>query len=189
MPANLTATARCAGRNAPPASPVDGQCFIVGSAPTDAWAGQAGAIAGFAPGGWRFLAPVAGLSALDKASGQTATYDGTAWVIGTIKGARLEIAGNPVVGARGTAVATAPATLDDAAEQLAGEAKSSADGAEAHGRRFAAEAPKSARPDPAQTFDFDAMVADAGAIAEEGMGEAPRFVAFASTSMPPIAAT
>ncbi|WP_439571767.1 type-F conjugative transfer system pilin assembly protein TrbC [Sphingomonas sp.] len=73
------------------------------------------------------------------------------------------------------------------AEQLAREAKSSADAAEAHGRRFASEAPKSARPDPAQTFDFDAMVADAGAMAGEGMGEAPRFVAFASTSMPPAA--
>ena len=73
------------------------------------------------------------------------------------------------------------------AEQLAREARSSADGAEAHGRRFAAEAPKSARPDLAQTFDFDAMVANAGAIAEEGMGEAPRFIAFASLSMPPAA--
>ena len=73
------------------------------------------------------------------------------------------------------------------AEQLAREAKTSAAEAQTHGRRFASEAPKSVRPDPAQTFDFDAMVADAGAMTEEGMGEAPRFVAFASTSMPPAA--
>lgn len=73
------------------------------------------------------------------------------------------------------------------AEQLAREARSSASDAQAHGRRFAGEATKSARPDPAQTFDFDRMVADAGTMASEGMGEAPRFIAFASLSMPPVA--
>ena len=39
----------------------------------------------------------------------------------------------------------------------------------------------------AQTFDFDRMVADAGTMASESMGEAPRFIAFASLSMPPAA--
>lgn len=73
------------------------------------------------------------------------------------------------------------------AEQMARDAKSSAADAEAHGRRFASEAPKSARPDPAQAFDFDAMIAQAGTMAGESMGEAPRFIAFASTSMPPAA--
>lgn len=73
------------------------------------------------------------------------------------------------------------------AEQLAREARTSAADAQAHGKRFASEAPKSVRPDPAQAFDFDRMVADAGTMASEGMGEAPRFIAFASTSMPPAA--
>ena len=73
------------------------------------------------------------------------------------------------------------------AEQLAREARTSAADAQAHGKRFASEAPKSVRPDPAQAFDFDKMVADAGTMASEGMGEAPRFIAFASTSMPPAA--
>ena len=73
------------------------------------------------------------------------------------------------------------------AEQLAREARTSAADAQAHGKRFASEAPKSAWPDPAQAFDFDRMVADAGTMASEGMGEAPRFIAFASTSMPPAA--
>lgn len=73
------------------------------------------------------------------------------------------------------------------AEQLAREARTSAADAQAHGRRFASEAPKSVRPDPAQAFDFDRMVADAGTMASEGMGEASRFIAFASTSMPPAA--
>ena len=95
------------GGNAPPASPVDGQCFIVGIAPTGVWAGHAAAIAGYAAGGWRFVAPVAGMRALDKASGQTATYDAAAWVVGTVKGAKLKLAGSQVVGARLAAVANA----------------------------------------------------------------------------------
>ena len=91
--------------NTPPASPVDGQCFVVGTAPTGAWAGHAKAIAGYAPGGWRFVAAVAGMSALDKVSGQTASYDGTAWSIGAIRGASLKLGGSQVVGARLAAVA------------------------------------------------------------------------------------
>ena len=73
------------------------------------------------------------------------------------------------------------------AEQLSREARTSATEAQAHGRRFVGEAPKIARPDPAKAFDFDRMVADAGTMASEGMGEAPRFIAFASLSMPPAA--
>ena len=79
------------------------------------------------------------------------------------------------------------ATARARAEQMTRDAKTSAVEAEAHGRRFASEAPRSARPNPAQTFDFDAMVAQAGAMAGERMGEAPRFIAFASLSMPPAA--
>ena len=101
----VAAAVESVGSNAPPANPVEGQCFIIGTAPTGVWAGHASAIAGYAAGGWRFVAAVAGMRALDKASGQTATYDGAAWVVGTIKGAKLELAGSQVVGARGAAVA------------------------------------------------------------------------------------
>ena len=44
------------------------------------------------------------MRALDKVSGHTATYDAAAWVVGTVKGAKLELAGSQVVGARGAAV-------------------------------------------------------------------------------------
>ncbi len=101
----LAAAVETVGSNVPPASPLAGQCFIVGTAPTGAWAGQGKAIAGYGPGGWRFVAAVAGMRSLDKASGQTATFDGTSWVVGTLKGAKLELAGSQVVGARGAAVA------------------------------------------------------------------------------------
>jgi hypothetical protein len=101
----LAAAVEAVGANAPPADPAEGQCFLVGPAPSGAWAGQAGAIAGFAAGGWRFVGAVAGMRALDKGSGQIASYDGVAWTVGTIKGATLELAGSKVVGARGAAVA------------------------------------------------------------------------------------
>ena len=101
----VAAAVESVGGNAPPASPVDGQCFIVGTAPTGVWAGHASAIAGYAAGGWRFVAPIAGMRALDKVSGQTATYDAAAWVVGTVKGAKLELAVSQVVGARLAAVA------------------------------------------------------------------------------------
>ena len=45
------------------------------------------------------------MRALDKVSGHTACYDGAAWVVGTISGARLELAGSQVVGPRLAAVA------------------------------------------------------------------------------------
>ena len=101
----VAAAVESVGANAPPASPTDGQCFIVGTAPTGVWAGHARAIAGYAAGGWRFVAAIAGMRALDKVSGQTASYDGAAWVVGTVKGAKLELAGLQVVGARLAAVA------------------------------------------------------------------------------------
>ena len=73
------------------------------------------------------------------------------------------------------------------AERLTDEAKASAATAEAHGKRFvdAAKAKRSPRTD--SIFDFDKMLADAGSMTSESMGQAPRFIAFASTSMPPAA--
>ena len=101
----VAAAVESVGGNAPPPSPADGQCFIVGTAPTGAWEGHGSSIAGYAPGGWRFLAATAGMRALDKATGQTACFDGVAWSLGIVKGARLELSGSQVVGARLTAVA------------------------------------------------------------------------------------
>lgn len=50
------------GVDAPPADPTVGQAWIVGAAPTGAWAGRAGAVAGWTGGGWRFVPPFEGLS-------------------------------------------------------------------------------------------------------------------------------
>ena len=91
--------------NAPPGSPAVGSSYVVGSAPTGAWAGHALALAGYTEGGWRFIGPVSGLTVLDKASGEFATYAAGAWERGHVRAAKLSVGGNQVVGARLAAVA------------------------------------------------------------------------------------
>jgi len=73
------------------------------------------------------------------------------------------------------------------AEDVLSQANDSAAEAQAHGKRYAEQAARSARPEGEDVFDFDKMVADAGTMASDGLGEAPRFIAFASLSMPPAA--
>jgi Protein of unknown function (DUF2793) len=89
----------------PPASPAVGSSYVVGASPTGAWAGHARALAGYTNGGWRFIEALEGLSALDKASGETATFRAGAWEKGQARAAKLSVGGNQVVGARGAAVA------------------------------------------------------------------------------------
>ena len=107
---------------APPGSPAIGVCYIVGASPSGAWAGKAQQLAAYTSGGWRFVAPRDGLNAYVKASGATAAFRGTAWVMGDISGAQLSIDGVKVIGARGAAI-TAPAggaTVDAEARTVIG---------------------------------------------------------------------
>jgi conjugal transfer pilus assembly protein TrbC len=67
----------------------------------------------------------------------------------------------------------------------ASAAKTAEDG-HANGTRLAASAQVKTG-GTSDLFDFDGMVADAGTMAKADLGEAPRFIAFASTSMPPAA--
>jgi hypothetical protein len=83
-----------------PAAPVIGQCWIVGSAPTGAWAGQADAIACWTSGGWRFLAAFEGFHAWSLTDGVMARRTASGWVVGTLTAAKLSIGGQQVVGAR-----------------------------------------------------------------------------------------
>lgn len=83
-----------------PASPVIGQCWIVGASPTGAWAGRAGAIAGWTSGGWRFVAPIEGMQAWSIADALVVRRGPSSWDVGGLTAATLSIGGQPVVGPR-----------------------------------------------------------------------------------------
>lgn len=77
--ARLDALVHCAVEaqlQVPPIAPLDGQCWLVGSAPSGAWTGQDGSIACFQQGQWLFQSPRDGLRLLNKATGQQVCYHG-----------------------------------------------------------------------------------------------------------------
>lgn len=85
---------------APPPDPAQGACWIVAAGATGAWQGQDGKVALATAGGWRFLAPVIGMSLWDKAAGLARRWTGTAWSDGKIAAAGLVVGGQQVVGPR-----------------------------------------------------------------------------------------
>ena len=106
-------------RNTPPASPAVGAAYIVGAAPTGAWAGKPQCVAAYSGGGWRFVAPVEGLRLHVKTSGTTASFVLGAWEIGVVRGTKLVVEGQQVVGSRRPAIpdASGGTTIDAQARQ------------------------------------------------------------------------
>ena len=90
--------------NAPPSTPVTGGCYIVGDSPDGEWSGHPQHLAAYTSGGWRFLRPCDGVSAIIRRSGNTAVYRDGSWDIGTLNGSRVDIEGQKVVGPRGKAI-------------------------------------------------------------------------------------
>jgi hypothetical protein len=69
------------GLNTPPGSPADGQCWIVGSTPTGAWAGQENKLAQRIGGAWAFHTPFVGLVVFDAATLAQRVWSGIAWTL------------------------------------------------------------------------------------------------------------
>lgn len=61
----------------PPASPTDGQCWLVDAGASGEWAGQDGQIAAYAGANWLFFSPRDGFRLLNRASGQELRFCGT----------------------------------------------------------------------------------------------------------------
>ena len=101
----VQATVEAVGLNTPPAAPAEGQAWIVGPAPTGAWAGRADALAGWTGGGWRFVPAREGMAAWVANSGVSARFHGGSWVTGEVSARRVVIDGVPVLGARRPAIA------------------------------------------------------------------------------------
>lgn len=91
--------------SSPPGAPAVGQCWIVAEVATGAWAGQAGAVALWTAGGWRFVAPRAGLSVAVADRDHALFHDGTEWRSGAIRDGGLYLNEEKVVGARMAAIA------------------------------------------------------------------------------------
>lgn len=64
----------------PPATPVAGMVYIVGTSPSGAWAGQAGTVAAYYATGWLFVAPATGVRAWNVSTATYWRYSGSAWV-------------------------------------------------------------------------------------------------------------
>jgi hypothetical protein len=101
----LTGTVEAVDATDPPATPLPGQVWLLGTAPTGVWVGQAGTLAGWTEGGWRFITATEGLRVRVKNTGLEAVYSNGSWQIGTVDAVQLRIGGNQVVGARQPAIA------------------------------------------------------------------------------------
>lgn len=88
----------------PPASPLEGDTYIVGDSPSGAWAGQAGKLANFTAGGWRLIAPPPGMTVFIKSTATLAVHNGGTWEIGALRGSRLLVDGVQVIGPQTTAI-------------------------------------------------------------------------------------
>lgn len=66
--------------NAPPVSPTTGDTYIIGAAPTGAWTGFGGRVAGYYAG-WSIKEPVAGWTAWTQNDNRLLYYTGAAWAL------------------------------------------------------------------------------------------------------------
>lgn len=60
--------------SAPPATPQDGECWLVGAAATGAWVGHDGELAGRQSGNWLFAQPRNGMAVFDLSAGKIRRY-------------------------------------------------------------------------------------------------------------------
>jgi hypothetical protein len=107
---------------APPISPMLGASYTVAQGAADAWAGKSQCVAGWTSGGWRFVAPVEGMSLFVRATATWAMFRGGAWEIGLLSGDAVVIGGEQVIGSRAAAIAdpAGGATVDNEARTAIG---------------------------------------------------------------------
>lgn len=110
------------GENHPPADPQPGEAWIIGDTPDGDWAGRALQIAGWTTGGWRYVAPLAGMTLWFPAQKCFVQYDGHTWREGEVAARQLVIDGEKVVGTRQGAIAdpSGGAVVDVEAREVIG---------------------------------------------------------------------
>ena len=88
----------------PPANPAIGACYLVGTGASGEWQGEDRSIACFTAGGWRFVAPIEGLSITAKVSGETFLWRAGTWEAGITRCSEVRIGGQTVLRERQPAV-------------------------------------------------------------------------------------
>jgi len=83
-----------------PVDPAPGASWIVAPGAAGAWADRTGEVATWTAGGWRFTAPVPGMTAWNIDAGYRLHWTGTAWSDGEWPVSALTIGGQRVVGPR-----------------------------------------------------------------------------------------
>ncbi|QHD67850.1 DUF2793 domain-containing protein [Sphingobium yanoikuyae] len=101
----LHGVAESADLAVPPMAPVAGQCWIVAAGASGAWAGREGDVAGWTEGGWRFVAPRAGLRLEVADRAHAMVHDGTAWRNAAVRDDGFFVGGQQIVGGRQAAIA------------------------------------------------------------------------------------
>lgn len=88
-----------------PASPTSGQCWIIGTGATGAWAGHDGAIACWTSGGWRFAPAFPGMTVWNLANGLPVRRTATGWVEGESNATVYKVNNTQVLTSRQAAIA------------------------------------------------------------------------------------
>jgi hypothetical protein len=101
----LHGQAESADENTPPPSPDEGQCWIVADDASGSWAGQEGSVACWTEGGWRFVAPRAGLSLWISDRGHQMQFDGGEWRDAAVRDDGLYVGGVRIAGTRQPTIA------------------------------------------------------------------------------------
>lgn len=75
----------------PPGSPAQGDCYLVATSGTGAWAGQDGKIAFYMNTGWEFITAIEGFTAWVNDENVLIVFDGAAWIAAGGGGASLSV--------------------------------------------------------------------------------------------------
>lgn len=89
----------------PPASPMEGQCWIVASAAVGDWAGRSAQLAQWTGGGWRFAQPSNGWRIWVTDQAEEWFFQSGSWAPASVRDDGFYVAGDRVVAARQPSIA------------------------------------------------------------------------------------
>lgn len=103
---------------APPGSPVDGDCYLVGTGGTGAWSGHDGDIAFYLSSAWAFIEPLEGFTAGVQDENAAIAFLGGSWTALATGGAYTDEQAQDAVGTILTDTGLAVVTYNDGAPSI-----------------------------------------------------------------------